>query len=60
MGPYWIPGSALIMTVDHRRAALAANHAVWEAWMTRRDTYFRELPAEFGEIPMMFALTATR
>ena len=29
-------------------------------WMTRRDTYFWELPAEFGEIPMMFALTATR
>ena len=29
-------------------------------WMTRRDAYFWELPAEFGEIPMMFALTATR
>ena len=29
-------------------------------WMTRRDAYFWELPAEFGEIPMMFSLTATR
>ena len=29
-------------------------------WMTRRDAYFWELPREFGEIPMMFALTATR
>jgi SAM-dependent methyltransferase len=28
-------------------------------WMTRRDAYFWELPAQFGEIPMMFALTAT-
>jgi len=34
----------------------------WPAmpWMTRRDAYFWDLPAEFGEIPMMFALTATR
>jgi SAM-dependent methyltransferase len=29
-------------------------------WMTRRDAYFWELPAALGEIPMMFALTATR
>jgi SAM-dependent methyltransferase len=34
----------------------------WPAlpWMTRRDAYFWDLPAEFGEIPMMFALAATR
>ena len=29
-------------------------------WMTRRDAYFWELPREFGEIPMMFSLAATR
>ncbi len=29
-------------------------------WMVRRDAYFWELPIEFGEIPMMFSLTATR
>jgi len=36
--------------------------ARWQAlpWMTRRDEYFWELPREFGEIPMMFSLAATR
>lgn len=29
-------------------------------WMTRRDAFFWELPPEFGEIPMMFSLAATR
>ena len=29
-------------------------------WMVRRDAYFWELPREFGEIPMMFSLSATR
>jgi len=29
-------------------------------WMTRRDEFFWELPPEFGEIPMMFSLAATR
>jgi SAM-dependent methyltransferase len=29
-------------------------------WMTRRDQFFWELPKDLGEIPMMFALTATR
>ena len=29
-------------------------------WMTRRDVFFWELPREFGEIPMMFSLAATR
>jgi len=28
--------------------------------MTRRDAFFWELPREFGEIPMMFSLAATR
>jgi hypothetical protein len=29
-------------------------------WMTRRDEYFWELPPEYGEIPLMFSVTATR